>query len=78
MELTDEFKGFLSETARTLKGSTRRMFMARAVRNLGAGGQRRAERELGWNRATVRKGRHEAESGIVCVDGFGATRRRIA
>ncbi len=54
------------------------MFMARAVRNLGAGGQRLAERALGWNRATVRKGRHEVESGIVCVDGFGATRSRIA
>jgi len=78
MELTDEVKVFLSETARTLKGSARRAFMARAVRNLGPGGQRRAARELGWNRATVRKGRHEVDSGIVCVDGFGATRRRIA
>ena len=38
MELTDELKVFLGETARTLKGSTRRVFMARAVRDLGAGG----------------------------------------
>jgi len=78
MELTDEFKVFLSETARTLKGSARRVFMARAVRNLGAGGQRLAERELGWNRATVRKGRHEVESGITCVDGFALRARKKA
>jgi len=69
---------FLSETAETLKGSARRVFMARAVRNLGAGGQRRAERELGWNRATVRKGRHELDSGIICVDGFALRARKKA
>ena len=44
--------------------------MARTVRVLGEGGQRRAERELGWNRATIRKGEHELESGIRCVDAF--------
>ena len=48
MELTDELKAFLGETARTLKGSGRRVFMARAVRDLGEGGQRLAERERGW------------------------------
>ncbi len=78
MDLTDECKVFLSETARTLTGSARRAFMARAVRNLGEGGQRRAERELGWNRATVRKGRHEVESGITCVDGFALRARKKA
>ncbi len=78
MELTDEVKVFLSETAETLKGSARRVFMARAVRNLGAGGQRRAARELGWNRATVRKGRHELDSGIICVDGFALRARKKA
>ena len=78
MELTDELKVFLGETARTLKGSTRRVFMARAVRDLGAGGQRRAERELGWSRVLVRKGRHELDSGITCVDGFALRARKKA
>ena len=78
MELTDEAKVFLGETAGTLKGSARRMFMARAVRNLGPGGQRRAARELGWNRVQVRKGRHELESGITCVDGFALRARKRA
>ena len=69
MELTAELKIFLSESAASLSGSARRLFMARAVRDLGRGGQRRAERELGWSRGTVRKGRHELDSGITCVDG---------
>ncbi len=76
MEMTDELKVFLNETACTLKGSARRVFMARAVRDLGEGGQRRAERELGWNRVQVRKGRHELESGITCVDGFALRARK--
>jgi len=78
MELTDELTAFLSETARTLKGSARRVFMARAVRDLGAGGQRLAERERGWSRVRVRKGRHELDSGIVCVDGFALRARKKA
>ena len=48
MELTDELTAFVGETARTLKGSGRRVFMARAVRDVGEGGQRLAERERGW------------------------------
>jgi hypothetical protein len=78
MELTVELRTFLSETADTLKGSTRRLFMARAVRDLGRGGQRLAERELGWSRGTVRKGRHELDSGITCRDGFALRARKKA
>ena len=70
MELTTEVKALLLNTAKDLKGSARRMFMARAVEALGEGGQRLAERELGWNRGTLRKGMHEVEHGIACVDGF--------
>ena len=55
MELTETRKAWLIETAKTLKGYERRRFMARTVQELGAGGQRRAERELGWNRQTIRK-----------------------
>ena len=70
MELTKEVKALLLETAKDLKGSALRMFMARTVQALGQGGQRRAERELGWNRATIRKGMHEIESGVMCVDAY--------
>ncbi len=78
MELTDSFKVLLIDTANALKGSARRLFMARTVQELGAGGQRRAERELGWSRGTIRKGTHELESGVTCVDNFAARGRKRA
>src|SRR5262249_22996479 len=72
MELTDSLKSLFIETAKSLKGSARRLFMARTVKERGAGGQRRAERELGWGRMTIRKGTHELESGCTCLDAFAA------
>jgi hypothetical protein len=76
MELTDDLKGLLIETAKQLKGSDCRLFMARTVKALGLGGASRAERELGWNRKTIRKGMHELESGITCLDAFGSRGRK--
>src|SRR2546425_3076159 len=76
MELTDSLKSLFIETAKSLKGSARRLFMARTVKELGAGGQRRAERELGWGRMTMRKGTHELESGFTCLDAFVARGRK--
>jgi hypothetical protein len=70
MELTAQVKEYLQGTADSLCGADRRLFMARTVRTLGPDGQRRAERELGWNRVTTRKGMHELSSGIRCVDAF--------
>jgi hypothetical protein len=78
MELTESFKALLIDTAKALKGSARRVFMARTVAELGSGGQRRAERELGWNRGTIRKGLHELASGVRCVDNFSARGRKRA
>src|SRR4029453_10693363 len=65
MELTDSLKALFIETAKSLKGHARRLFMARTVKELGAGGQRRAERELGWGRMTIRKGTYDLESGFT-------------
>lgn len=78
MELTDSLKSLFIDTAKTLKGAERRLFMARTVKELGRGGQRRAERELGWNRETIRKGMHELESGVVCLDNFAGRGRKRA
>jgi len=78
MELTDELKAFFIETAKTLKGSDRRIFMARVVKALGKGGQRHAEAELGWNRRTIRKGTRELESGTCFEDNFAARGRKRA
>lgn len=70
MELTNSLKSLFIETAHALKGSAKRLFMARTVQQLGTGGQRLAQRELGWNRETIRKGTHELRSGILCCDAF--------
>lgn len=59
MDLIDALKTLFIETAKALTGSKRRIFMARTVKKLGPGGQRRAERELGWSRVTIRKGTPE-------------------
>lgn len=78
MELTDAIKTMLIETAKALKGSARRRFMARTVKELGLGGQQRAARELGWGRMTIRKGMRELDSGLTCRDAFTLRGRKRA
>ncbi len=78
LELTDSLKALFIATAQALKGSARRVFMARTVKELGPGGQRRAERALGWNRATIRKGTREVDSGFAIVDAFALRGRKRA
>lgn len=76
MKLTEDVKQYLHSTAEVLHGSDRRLFMARTVCLLGDNGQRLAERELGWNRVTIRKGMHELRTGIICLDAFSARGRK--
>jgi hypothetical protein len=78
MELTDSLKALFVQTAQSLHGSARRLFMARTVKELGPGGQRRAERDLGWSRVTIRKGTHEVASGFTCLEAFAARGRKRA
>jgi hypothetical protein len=78
MELTDTRKAWLVETAKALKGYERRRFMARTVQELGPGGQRRAERALGWNRQTLRKASRELASGLECLGARMLRRRKRA
>ena len=78
MDLTEPVKGLLQAAARALKGSARRRFLARTVAELGPGGQRRAEREVGWSRVTIRKGQRELASGMTCVDAFALRGRKRA
>jgi hypothetical protein len=68
----------LIDTAQALKGSQRRLFMAKTVAAMGRGGQIWAEAHLGWNRETIRKGMHELRSGMTCVDAFHCRRRKPA
>jgi len=78
MELTDSLKALFIDTANTLKGTERRRFMPPPVQQLGPGGQRCAERELGWNRQTIRKALRELASGLICLDAFALRRRKRA
>ena len=68
----------LIDTAKALKSSQRRLFMAKTVEAVGRGGQLWAEAHLGWNRETIRKGMHELRSGMTCVDAFHCRRRKPA
>src|SRR3954447_16740977 len=73
-----EMIAVLLDTAESLKGSGKRLFMARTVQAMGRGGQRWAEVHLGWCRDTIRKGTHELRTGMTCVDAFSSRRRKPA
>jgi len=68
----------LIDTAKTLKASQRRLFIAKTVAAMGRGGQTWAEAHLGWNREAIRKGMHELRTGMTCVDAFHCRRRKPA
>jgi len=73
MELTEAVKTLLQEAARALRGSARRRFIARTVAELGPGGRRRAEREVGWCRTTrlyTRLTAAEARQQLVVQKGY--------
>jgi hypothetical protein len=76
MNLTDSLKQLFMDPAAELTGAARRLFMAKIVKQLGNGGQSQAAQELGWNRGTLRKGLHELESGMTCIDNYTACGRQ--
>jgi hypothetical protein len=67
---------FWRDTAEQLSGSAKRMFMAKVVNLIGYGGQRLAERVLGWNRCTIRKGQLELDSGPIADKRKGNSGRK--
>lgn len=77
-ELSNDVKTCLQYAADKLPGNLSRIFKAKVVDVLGAGGQRKAERELGWNRKTIRKGQREVENGESQKDNFSARGRKKA
>ena len=78
MRPSPEMIPILIDAAKALKGSQRRVLMAKAVQAMGRGGQRWAQENLGWCRETIRKGTHELRSGMTCVDAFHCRRRKPA
>jgi hypothetical protein len=78
MRPSTEMIPILIDAAKVLKGSQRRLFMAKTVSAMGRGGQIWAEAHLHWNRETIRKGMHELRTGLTCVDAFHCRRRKPA
>ncbi len=72
----ESVKSLLKSAAAKLKGSARRQYLAETVMEYGSGGQSFTERELGWNRGTIRKGQRELSSGIRCVDAYSLRGRK--
>jgi len=77
-EVSEDLKQTYIETAKALKGSDRRQFMARIVKSLGYGGQSYAAREFHWGRNTIAKGIHELENGEPIADNFSGRGRKKA
>ena len=78
MERSEATRELLRETGQALSGSARRRFMARSVQALGRGGKEWVQKVVGWSGVTIRKGLHELESGIECVDACNARGRKRA
>jgi hypothetical protein len=76
IQISPEIKYLLNQTREKMKGMERRQFMAHVVLLMGEGGQRRAKKELGWDRDTIRKGMKELKSGIICIDNFSGRGRK--
>ena len=76
LKITPELKRVWTQTLAQLNGAARRVFMASVVKGLGRGGARQAETGLGWDRTTLRKGLHELNSGVVCLDAVSQRGRK--
>jgi hypothetical protein len=51
-----DIENLLRKAADSLKGNSKRIFMAQTIEAYGYGGQSWAENNLRWNRGTIRKG----------------------
>jgi len=69
-------KDILKETINKLKGSDRRMALARVAVDIGKGGQSLVADEFNVSRSTIRKGHHEFSSGFRIEDAFSARGRK--
>lgn len=75
-EITDAVKSIIKNTAKKLKGARKREFIAEVTLELLDGNARKAEREFGWGRETVKKGIRELETRIQCIDNYAARGNR--
>jgi len=73
-----DIENLLRKAADSLKGNSRRIFIAQTIEAYGYGGQSWAEDNLRWNRGTIRKGQQELISGIPAEERFSNRGRKKA
>lgn len=78
MPIESGMKVVFMETASELSGYVRRRFMARVVKEVFNGNQSEAERELGWNRVTLRKAMAESDGLFCYIDRYHERGRKRA
>lgn len=71
-ELIDTFR----ETAKALPKEKRRAFQWKITKEYCGSSERKAESYFGWSRETVKLGRRETESGIICVGRYSERGRK--
>ena len=76
LKITSELKRVWEQTLAQLNRAGRRVFMASVIKGLGRGGARQAQIALGWDRTTLRKGLHELNSGVACLDAVSQRGRK--
>lgn len=74
--ITAEIKRILKETANELTGYERRHFMAKVVMEVYQGNARESNRELGWNRITLKKALAEWNGQMCFVNEYGKRGRK--
>ena len=69
-------KDIFIENINQLRGSDKRIALAKVSKLIGTGGQSVVAKEFNVSRDTIRKGLHELKSGITIVDAFNARGRK--
>jgi hypothetical protein len=74
--LSEKIKSTFKDAATKLTGSKKRAFMAQVTQAYFDTSPRQAETELGWSRQAIMTGLKERETGITCVENYGARGRK--
>jgi transposase len=74
--MSEKVRRIIKSASEKLTGAKRRAYQAEITDEFFGGSVRRAEKEMGWGRETVRKGMREAETGILCYDNFRGRGRK--
>ncbi|MGB1283145.1 MAG: hypothetical protein ACPG44_01640 [Polaribacter sp.] len=74
--ITQEMKSSLKYGAKKLTKHERRAYMAKVTASHYQGSIYKAEKDLGWFRATIQLGQKELETGFICLGNYSARGRK--